>query len=82
MANVDDFWRQLNAKRATKASLSGLGDVPGLTTYSRTLPSKKASASAATDAAAHTPAPATTQVAAALPDQQGLQVLSTCCIER
>ncbi|KAL3143877.1 hypothetical protein ABBQ32_003694 [Trebouxia sp. C0010 RCD-2024] len=75
MANVDDFWRQLNAKKANKASLSGLSDIPGLTTYSRTLPSKSGNgaASATAVAAAQPPAPATTQVAAALPDQQGLQ---------
>lgn len=79
MANVDDFWRQLNAKKANKASLSGLSDIPGLTTYSRTLPSKSGNgaASATAVAAAHPPAPATTQVAAALPDQQGLQVHCT-----
>ena len=76
MANVDDFWRQLNAKKANKASLSGLRDIPGLTTYSRTLPPKSENGAATATIVAEA-LPATTQVAAELPDQQGLQVHTT-----
>ena len=82
--DVDDFWRQLNAKKTSKASLSGLSNIPGLTTYSRTLPSKLSGVSTpVTNAAttAHSFVPAT-QVMAALPDQQGLQVLCHCWQER
>ena len=74
MANVDDFWRQLNAKKASRASLSGLGSVPGLTTHSRVLPSKPSTSPAPAPTPAPTPASASPQVAFALPDQQGLQV--------
>ena len=70
MANVDDFWRQLNAKKTQKASLSGLNSIPGLTTHTRTLPSKLVTSQATSLA----PAPPATQVAATLPDQQGLLV--------
>ena len=70
MANVDDFWRQLNAKKTQKVSLSGLNNVPGLTTHTRTLPSKSVTSQASPPA----PAPHASQVAATLPDQQGLQV--------
>lgn len=80
--DVDDFWRQLNAKKTSKASLSGLSNIPGLTTYSRTLPPKSSGVSAPAPTTAHTFVPATTQVAAALPDQQGLQVICHCWQER
>ncbi len=69
MGSIDDFWRQLNVKKGPKATLSGLSNIPGLTTHLRTLPAKGS-------ASPSVPAP---QLAAALapsglPDQQGLQV--------
>lgn len=71
MGSIDDFWRQLNVKKGPKATLSGLSNIPGLTTHSRTLPAK-GSASPALPAARFAAALAPSE----LPDQQGLQVCS------
>ncbi|DBA86358.1 TPA: hypothetical protein ACH3X2_005589 [Trebouxia sp. C0005] len=68
MGSIDDFWRQLNVKKGPKATLSGLSNIPGLTTHSRTLPAK-GSASPALPAARFAAALAPSE----LPDQQGLQ---------
>ncbi|KAA6419548.1 MAG: hypothetical protein FRX49_10473 [Trebouxia sp. A1-2] len=69
MGSIDDFWRQLNVKKGPKATLSGLSNIPGLTTHSRTLPAK-GSASPALPAARFAAALAPSE----LPDQQGLQI--------
>ena len=69
MGSIDDFWRQLNVKKGPKATLSGLSNIPGLTTHSRTLPAKGS-------ASPSVPAPqfAAALATSGLPDQQGLQV--------
>ncbi len=69
MGSVDDFWRQLNVKKGPKATLSGLTDIPGLTSQTRTLPSNTSATKSVP-----TPKVLTHPASAALPDQQGLQV--------
>lgn len=66
--SVDDFWRQLNVKKASSVRLSGLTDIPGLTRQSRTLPTQSAQLTKTT-----TPSPKPA-VAATVPEQQHLQV--------